>query len=261
MGVPTNRGQLVPRHGPTSATSTRGVRRKRTLHLSVVLNVWLSMTLLLVLSCQRKVEAFSSSFVGSRLSTITTTTSNTQHATTTAIRLTMGLQIKIRMVGREKSGTHDQWIADATQMYTTRLQSSNIQIETEWHKTNAALLKSVLNDVAGGGESSSGATVVLLDPRGKLPTSETFATDLYDWLEEGGSRLVFCIGGAEGLPSELKSGYLEVGTKKGGKTKQVKQLPLLSLSKLTFTHQFARVLLVEQIYRASEIRRGSNYHK
>ena len=183
----------------------------------------------------------------------------------------MGLQIKIRMVGREKSGSHDQWIQEACQMYTTRLQTANVEIQTEWHKTDAALVKSVIGgDLsgsgagAGAGGNAGGAVVVVLDPRGKMPTSEDFAQDLYDWLEEGGSRLVFCIGGAEGLPPELKSGYVQVpsGSSKGKSksTKQV-QLPLLSLSKLTFTHQFARLLLVEQIYRASEIRRGSNYHK
>lgn len=209
------------------------------------------------------IHAWTSSFVGmTRPSTTTTTTTTKTHkptATSSGI-ITMGLQIKIRMVGREKSGTHDQWINDATQMYTSRLQGS-LEVETEWHKTDAALLKSVVGDVGQGG----GATVVLLDPRGTLPTSERFATDLYDWLEDGGSRVVFCIGGAEGLPPELKSGYVQVipsrnSKGKGGKTKRVK-LPLLSLSSLTFTHQFARVLLIEQIYRASEIRRGSNYHK
>lgn len=54
------------------------------------------------------------------------------------------------------------------------------------------------------------------------------------------------IGGAEGLPPEL----LEQGDRK-----------MISLGMMTFTHQFARVLLMEQIYRASEIRKGSGYHK
>ena len=160
----------------------------------------------------------------------------------------MALQVKIRMVGREKAGSHDQWIAEACQMYTTRLRSSNVDLETEWHKTNDQLVKGITNDV------QKGATVVFLDPNGKLPTSEDFASSVYEWLEVGGSRLVFGIGGAEGLPWELKSGVLQIG-------KTTQKLPLLSLSKLTFTHQFARLLLVEQIYRASEIRRGSNYHK
>jgi 23S rRNA (pseudouridine1915-N3)-methyltransferase len=61
----------------------------------------------------------------------------------------------------------------------------------------------------------------------------------------GGARLSFVVGGAEGLPPELKGAPYE----------------LLSLSKLTFTHQFARVVLAEQIYRGAEIRKGSAYHK
>jgi 23S rRNA (pseudouridine1915-N3)-methyltransferase len=57
--------------------------------------------------------------------------------------------------------------------------------------------------------------------------------------------MAFVIGGAEGLPRELKEG----------------NKPLLSLSKMTWPHQMARMLLAEQIYRASEIRKGSGYHK
>ena len=196
-------------------------------------------------------------------------------------------------------GTHDQWIQQACQMYTTRLATtSNMEIRTEWHKTNDALLKSVVGtDLAAAAaaaaatavdnnqDSGRSATVVLLDPQGKMPSSEEFSEQLYDWLEEGGSRLVFCIGGAEGLPPELKTGYVQLSSQqqqkqqqkqkqkqKGGtrkatstagrsSTTTTKQLPLLSLSKLTFTHQFARILLIEQIYRATEIRRGSSYHK
>lgn len=175
----------------------------------------------------------------------TTTTSSA----TSLITIFMGLQIKIRIVGKEKSGTHDQWIQQACHMYTSRLQSSQIEVVTEWHKSDDALLKGISGDI------SKGNSVVLLDPHGNMPTSEIFSQKMYHWLEQGGSRLVFVIGGAEGLPWELKSGIAQ------GADKKPLPLPLLSLSKLTFTHQFARLLLVEQIYRASEIQRGSNYHK
>ena len=87
--------------------------------------------------------------------------------------------------------------------------------------------------------------MVLLDPLGKTRTSEKLSEDIYNWLDLGGSRLSFVIGGAEGLPEEMKQ----------------QNRNHLSLSSLTFTHQFARVLLMEQIYRSSEIKKGSGYHK
>ena len=89
--------------------------------------------------------------------------------------------------------------------------------------------------------------MILLDPLGKMCTSELFSEKMYQWLEEGGSRLTFVIGGAEGLPDDLRAREGKQG--------------MLSLGMLTFTHQFARILLMEQIYRASEIRKGSGYHK
>jgi len=86
--------------------------------------------------------------------------------------------------------------------------------------------------------------IVLLDPFGKETTSEVFTEKFYNWVEQGGSRIVFVIGGAEGLPPELRS----------GSALDSHQKPILiSLSQLTFTHQFARLVLIEQIYRASEI--------
>lgn len=83
-----------------------------------------------------------------------------------------------------------------------------------------------------------------LDPGGKVLSSPEFADKLYQWLEQGGARLTFVIGGPDGLPEELK-----------------RTLPLISLSAMTFTHQMARLILAEQIYRAAEIRRGSPYHR
>lgn len=78
--------------------------------------------------------------------------------------------------------------------------------------------------------------------------SPAFSEFVFSKLEEGGSRLTFVVGGAEGLPPGLKSKPPQGGAK-------------LSLSSMTFTHLWARAILAEQIYRASEIRRGSKYHK
>ena len=158
----------------------------------------------------------------------------------------MGLDIKIRIVGRRNGS--EQWLDDAYGMYETRLRPSNINIETIWHKNNNELIKGTRSD------STKGHSIVLLDPEGKSMTSEVFSGKLYQWLDEGGSRLSFVIGGAEGLPPELKYGT-------DLKQKSKFQPNMLSLSKFTFTHQFARTLLAEQVYRASEIKKGSGYHK
>lgn len=62
---------------------------------------------------------------------------------------------------------------------------------------------------------------------------------------------------AEGLPDELKKD-LNINN---SSVIARKNPFLLSLSDLTFTHQFARLVLIEQLYRATEIRKGSSYHK
>ena len=149
----------------------------------------------------------------------------------------MGMQVKIRIVGRKSGG--EKWLEDSYKMYETRLRPSPLEVETVWHKNDHDLIKGVQGDV------DKNNAVVLLDPSGKQKTSEEFCEDLYQWLDQGGSRMTFVIGGAEGLPGELRQGNTE----------------MLSLSALTFTHQLARTLLIEQIYRASEIRKGSGYHK
>ena len=148
-----------------------------------------------------------------------------------------GMKINIRIVGR-KSGS-EKWLDDAYAMYDKRLRPSSLEVETTWHKDNEALEKGV------EGDKNKGHSVVLLDPLGKTRTSEKLSEDIYNWLDQGGSRLSFVIGGAEGLPEEMKQ----------------QNRNHLSLSSLTFTHQFARVLLMEQIYRSSEIKKGSGYHK
>ena len=91
----------------------------------------------------------------------------------------------------------------------------------------------------------SAATVVLLDAAGKQLTSQQFARWLGDLRDRGARELVFLCGDAEGFPTELRA--------------SAKQK--ISLSTFTMPHEFARVILAEQIYRAFAILAGHPYPK
>lgn len=91
----------------------------------------------------------------------------------------------------------------------------------------------------------SSATVVLLDAGGKQFTSSQFARWLGDFRDRGARELVFLCGDAAGFPDDVRD-----------MTKQK-----ISLSTLTMPHEFARVVLAEQIYRAFAILSGHPYPK
>lgn len=88
-----------------------------------------------------------------------------------------------------------------------------------------------------------GATVVLLDAAGKQHTSQAFALWLGGLRDRGVRELCFYCGAAEGFPVKLSSGAMH----------------RISLSTLTMPHEFARVVLAEQIYRAFAILAGHPY--
>ena len=94
-------------------------------------------------------------------------------------------------------------------------------------------------------EFESGATVVLLDAAGKQLSSEPFAKWLGDLRDRGARELVFLCGDAEGFPEAIR---------RRATTK-------LSLSPLTFSHELARAMLAEQLYRAFAILAGHPYPK
>ena len=85
---------------------------------------------------------------------------------------------------------------------------------------------------------------VLLDVYGKTMSSEDLAKTVAKLEVDGISDMVFIIGGAFGVSEALRQ---SVNYK-------------LSFSPMTFTHQMVRLLLVEQIYRASKINRNEPYH-
>lgn len=135
------------------------------------------------------------------------------------------LKVKVFTVGKCK----ETWLLDALAEYEKRLKPT-LQIEWKLAKDTEQLIDWTL-----------GETFIALDPNGQLFDSIAWSRKMNSL----GARLNFCIGGAEGLPPEiLQRAHLK-----------------WSLSPLTFTHQIVRLLLVEQIYRATEISRGSGYHK
>lgn len=89
------------------------------------------------------------------------------------------------------------------------------------------------------------ALFVLLDAGGKQFTSQQFAGWLGTLRDRGTREIVFLCGDAEGFPEDLRAKCREK----------------ISLSSLTMPHEFARVLLAEQIYRAFAILAGHPYPK
>lgn len=86
--------------------------------------------------------------------------------------------------------------------------------------------------------------VVLMDEKGEDYNSLQFAEFIEKSMIQGYKELVFIIGGAYGFSDNLKSMATRV----------------LSMSKMTFSHQMARLILAEQIYRAMTIIKGEPYH-
>lgn len=89
------------------------------------------------------------------------------------------------------------------------------------------------------------AFAVALDPTGQTGTSEDLAKRLSSLALNGKSRIAFLIGGAFGLSDAV---FARADIR-------------LSLSRMTFPHELARLILVEQLYRAFTIQRGEPYHK
>ena len=89
------------------------------------------------------------------------------------------------------------------------------------------------------------ALLIALCVEGQMRSSEELSRQMTDWAAQGISHLVFLIGGSFGLHPSIK----------------VQAAERLSMSPMTFPHHLARVMLLEQIYRAYQIGAGSKYHK
>ena len=87
--------------------------------------------------------------------------------------------------------------------------------------------------------------VITMEIKGKMFSSEEFAKKIEDITNDGISEIIFVIGSSCGIsPTVSARANLK-----------------MSMSKMTFLHQFARLILIEQIYRAFKIIKGETYHK
>ena len=87
--------------------------------------------------------------------------------------------------------------------------------------------------------------VIAMEINGKMFSSEEFAKKIEDLTNDGTSEIIFVIGSSCGI-SPIVSNRANLK---------------MSMSKMTFLHQFARLILIEQIYRAFKIIKGETYHK
>lgn len=90
-----------------------------------------------------------------------------------------------------------------------------------------------------------GAAVIALCVEGRSMSSEALSETMARYAGQGVSRLVFVVGGSFGLSERVKT----------------RAALRLSMSPMTFPHHLARVMLLEQLYRAYQIQQGTKYHK
>jgi len=144
------------------------------------------------------------------------------------------VKLKVAWIGKTKEAA----IQSLTDEYLKRL-SRYADVEGIALKDETALLK-----LCGRDARPARHTLVLLDGRGKQLSSEDLARFLADYQDRNPLPLLFSVGPADGFSDQAR---------------QTATL-ILSLGKMTLAHELARVVVLEQLYRAFTILKGHPYH-
>lgn len=144
------------------------------------------------------------------------------------------MKIKVAWIGKTKEPA----VQSLTDEYLKRL-SRYAAVEGIVLRDEAGLLKLCARDAR-----PTRHTLVLLDSRGKQFSSEELAKFLSEYQERNGLPLLFGLGPADGFSDQARQAAVVV----------------LSLGKMTLAHELARVVLLEQLYRAFTILKGHPYH-
>jgi 23S rRNA (pseudouridine1915-N3)-methyltransferase len=151
------------------------------------------------------------------------------------------MQVIIAAIGRDRSGLTRDLFEDYCRRATWPIRLIEIAprtsqpIERRLREEADRLLQSVPRD----------AVLVALDESGSELDSAGFAQRIATWQEQGPSTLAFLIGGPDGLAREVLD----------------RAEAVLALGRMTWPHRLVRVMLAEQIYRASTILSGHPYHR
>ena len=140
--------------------------------------------------------------------------------------------IKLICVGRVK----EAYIKEGIDEFVKRLSAfANLEVIEIKDSTPEKEAVEIINKIKEG-------KVFLLDEKGREYSSLEFSELIKKEMFE--KNVTFVIGGPEGLSSELKTKYQRI-----------------ALSKMTFTHEMARMFFLEQLYRAFMITKNRNYHR
>jgi 23S rRNA (pseudouridine1915-N3)-methyltransferase len=151
------------------------------------------------------------------------------------------LKLRVLWVGKSR----DSWVKEAVDEYAGRIRRYGplelIDIRDEKGAEAEEMRQRECERL--GKQIPPNATLVLLDERGEQMDSPGLASFIAKQRDAGIGEVVFAIGGAYGFSEEFR-----------GRGR------MLSLSRMTFTHQMVRVFLLEQIYRAFTIINNEPYH-
>jgi 23S rRNA (pseudouridine1915-N3)-methyltransferase len=155
------------------------------------------------------------------------------------------VKIKFIVVGKTDAG----YLREAISVYENRLKHY-IPFELICIpdiKNSGKLSKLQLKIMEGKNillQLNSGDELILLDEKGETCSSPEFSLLLSKKINAGSKCIAFVAGGAYGFSDEV----------------YIKASSMISLSKMTFTHQMVRLIFIEQLYRAFTIMKGESYH-
>jgi 23S rRNA (pseudouridine1915-N3)-methyltransferase len=140
----------------------------------------------------------------------------------------------------------ESWAKEAAKLYIDRLRRAFDFTVTELvpsHQPNASGQQVEESERLLVSAEKIKGEVWVLDETGKEMTSEEFAVEIGK-LRDSGEAVTFILGGSYGLTDKVRSSAKRV----------------ISLGKMTLPHELCRIVFLEQMYRASEILKGSGYH-